>query len=76
MTDDILRAQLLAVRASAQALIATVDVALVATRPEPEPAAAVTPGECPHPDDRVEQIARMGGQPSVGFCLDCGKEID
>lgn len=69
--SDVLRAQLLATRATAQALITTIDVALQASA---EPERPASPGECAH--DNVEEIARMGGAPRVRLCLDCNREVE
>lgn len=71
--SDVLRTQLLALRASAEAAIATIDAAL-GTLDASQPPAAL--GRCPHDGtERVTRIATMGSALPVDFCLDCNREI-
>lgn len=78
--SDVLRVQLLAVRASAlamqanaEALITTIDVALQ-TSAAPEPAAPAAAGQCAH--DNVEEVRGMGGAAPKRICLDCNREVE
>lgn len=72
----VLRAQLLALRAGAQALAAQADALLIALEPPAfSPTIASVTGPCRHPATQRLPAGRMGA-PGAWLCAACGHESD
>lgn len=70
--SEVLRANLLAAKASALALAATIDAALSA--PEAATAPTCAAHGCAH--ERTETIRGMGSTPMSALCLNCGCTVE